>query len=76
MGYQLNLPQHRCLSSVSVHSITDQWKLNGFITTLSSRYLTFHQVVQVAVVGAMVFNGIPGLRDGHGLHTEIQVCVK
>lgn len=36
--------------------------------------LTFHEVVEVAVVGAMVFDGIPGLRDGHGLQTDI--CVK
>lgn len=29
--------------------------------------LTFHEVVQVAVVGAMILDGIPGLRDGHSL---------
>lgn len=33
--------------------------------------LTFHEVVEVAVVGAVVFNGIPGLRDGHGLETDL-----
>lgn len=29
--------------------------------------LTFHQVVEVAVVGALVFDHVPVLRDGHGL---------
>lgn len=29
--------------------------------------LTFHQVVQVAVVGALVSDHVPVFRDGHGL---------
>lgn len=37
--------------------------------------LTFHEVVKVAVVGAVVFDGIPGLRDGHGLETELLLYV-
>ena len=35
--------------------------------------LTFHEVVEVAVVGAVVFDGIPGLGDGHGLETELRM---
>lgn len=43
------------------------------ITTLFD--LTFHEVVEVAVVSAMVFDGIPGLRDGHGLQTKLELYV-
>ena len=35
--------------------------------------LTFHEVVEVTVVGAVVFDGVPGLRDGHGLQTKKQL---
>lgn len=36
------------------------------LTTLLAT-LTFNEIVKVAVVDAMIFNHIPGLRDGHGL---------
>lgn len=38
---------------------------------------TFHEVVEVAVVGAMVFDSIPSLRDGHGLQKNYKyMCHK
>lgn len=45
------------------------------IHTILLYNLTFYEVVEVAVVGAVVSNGIPGLRDGHGLQTERQLYV-